>query len=209
MRVLVLEGRPGVADGAVEELGRAGHEVARCHEPDAPSFPCNAMLDGHGCPLDDGRVEVALVVRDGAGASAEAAEDGVRCALRRQVPLVVAGEPGGSALADWATVVTDAADALPDAVRQAAAAPLRRQSDAARRSLRSVLEHHGVDGSAADAEVVRSTTDLKVVLRPGVELDKGLADMASVRAVGAVRDVDPYARTINVSIEQPTVASTT
>ncbi len=205
MRVLVLEGRPGAADTAVEELGRAGHEVTRCHEPDAPPFPCNAMVEGHACPLDAGPVEVALVVRDGAATGPAAAEDGVRCALRRQVPLVLAGDAAGSALADWAAVVVDG-DGVPDAVTQAASAPLRRHGEAARRSLRSVLEHHGVDGSDADAEVHRLGTDLKVVLRPGRELDKSLSDMASVRAVGAVRDIDPYARTINVSIEQPSVA---
>lgn len=206
MRVLVLEGRPGAADGAVEELGRAGHDVARCHEPGQDPFPCNAMIDGKGCPMDDGQVQVAVVVRDGAGAGPEAAEDGVRCALRRQIPLVVAGDPG-SALDDWAAAVADDEADLAPAIAEAAAAPLRRHGDAARRSLRSVLEHHGLDASGADAEVHRIGSDLKVVLRPGVDLDKGLADMTSVRVVGAVRDVDPYARTINVSLDLPTAAT--
>jgi hypothetical protein len=40
-----------------------------------------------------------------------------------------------------------------------------------------------------------------VTLRPGAALDKTVAEMASVRAVGAVRGVDPWASKIDVTIE--------
>jgi hypothetical protein len=64
-----------------------------------------------------------------------------------------------------------------------------------------VLEHHGVDASLAEAHVRRVGPDLHITLRTKMQIDKTIAEMASVRAVGAVRDVDPYPPVIDVSIE--------
>lgn len=205
MRVLLLEGGPGTSEGSTAtRLEAAGHEVSRCHDPGAAPFPCNGMGDHGGCPLEHETVDVALVVRDRAAAEPLVAEDGARCALRRSIPLVVAGEVQHTPYADWAAVVQPGTDAVVDAVNRAAVAPLERHNAAARRSLRAVLEHHGIDGGGADAEVVRQGGDLRVTLRPETELDVRVAEMASVRAVGAVRDIDPYPSVIDVVIEPQT-----
>ncbi len=202
MRVLLLEGGPGTSEGsAASRLEAAGHEVSRCHDPGAAPFPCNGMGDHGSCPLENDTVDVALVVRERATAEPTAAEDGARCALRRSIPLVVAGEVQDTPYADWAAVVEPGTDAVVDAVTRAATAPLERHTAAARRSLRAVLEHHDLDGADADAEVLRRGGDLRVILRPPTRLEPRVAEMASVRAVGAVRDIDPYPSIIDVVIE--------
>jgi len=90
--VLVIESRPGAAATAARALQAAGHTTTRCHPDGAEAaFPCRAMLDPAGCPLDD-RPDVALLVRDG-NAEPGAHEQGASCALRDGIPLVEAGPP--------------------------------------------------------------------------------------------------------------------
>ena len=191
MRILLLETSPGVATEVGAELEAAGHSVAHCHEVGDDSFACNGLLDDHECPLEGG-VDVAVALTDGATA------DGVRCTLRRHVPLVI-GE-ADVPFAEFATA--RAAGNVADAVERAVAAPLERHGAAALRSERSVLEMHGYDSSAATATVTRrGTTDLMVLLDPGLTVTKQVADILSVRVVGAVRDIDPYARIIDVSVQ--------
>ena len=60
LRVLVLESERGAATTAIEQLTTAGHDVVRCHEPNAPAFPCRAISGDERCPLHDGIVDVAL-----------------------------------------------------------------------------------------------------------------------------------------------------
>ena len=55
----------GTDDWAIEQsaaaLEEAGFGVLRCHEPGAPAFPCNALIEGRTCPLDVGFDVVATV----------------------------------------------------------------------------------------------------------------------------------------------------
>ncbi len=91
MDVLVLETEPGSADWTTDELTDRGHRVSRCHEPGRPAFPCRA-LEGQGpCPLSDPGIDVAVTVRAHPGTRPSPREDGVACALRARVPVVVAG----------------------------------------------------------------------------------------------------------------------
>ncbi len=210
MRVLLLESEPGVAVETETELLDAGHVVARCHEAGSAPFPCYGLTDreengGHRCPLDEDNVDVAVVVHrtgEPAGRSATG-EDGARCALRRSVPVIVAGPIEASTIADFATMVTTEGSPVAPLIDLAVAAPLARHSKVARRSLRSVLEIHGLPTDGADAEVVHTGGALRVVLRPGVPIDEKVVEVASVRAAGAVRDVDPYASGVNVVVDQP------
>lgn len=201
MRVLLLEGDPGAAADAAAELAEAGHEVSRCHEAGTPAFPCRGLVEPGTCPLEREHIDVAVVVRGQPGNGPAPGEDGVRCALRRFVPLVVAGDVSRSPYTDWATVVHEGTDELDLAVTEAASAPLRRHADAATRSLREVLSRHGLDGSMAEAHVRRVGDDLRVMLRPNVPIEPAVAEMASVRAVGAVRALDAHPRVIDVTIE--------
>lgn len=205
MRVLLLEGDPGAANGAESQLTAAGHEVSRCHDPGTAGFPCRGLTEVGTevgtCPLESEHIDVAVVVRSRPGEGPSAGEDGVRCALRRFVPLVVAGEVSRSPYVGWAAVVHEGTDDLALAVTEAANTPLRRHAEAATRSLRDVLDRHGLDSSMAEAHVRRVGEDLRIMLRPNVPIEPAVAEMASVRAVGAVRAMDAHPRVIDVTIE--------
>ncbi len=90
MDVLVVESDPGAAAVAIAQLQAAGHRVERCHEPGARAFPCAALNPGR-CPLEDGEIDVVLTVRARSHPRPSQLEDGVTCALRQHVPVVVAG----------------------------------------------------------------------------------------------------------------------
>ena len=95
MRVLVLESRSGAADDPVVQLQARGHSVVRCHDGRGRRvFPCSALVEGHQCPLENHRprVDVALTVRHQASSLPAPLEDGIACALRAHVPVVVAGD---------------------------------------------------------------------------------------------------------------------
>jgi hypothetical protein len=90
--VMLLESDPGAADDAAEKLKDAGHRVHRCHEFGLSPFPCNGILDPKRCPLM-GPVDVALLVRQHPRPRPTPNEDGVSCAIRARIPIVVDG-PG-------------------------------------------------------------------------------------------------------------------
>jgi hypothetical protein len=200
MRVLVLEGEPGASCEAALVLAEAGHSVARCHGRDEPSFPCRAVL-GEGCPLEDGDVDAALVVRgepSSAGPDRAAGEDGARCALRRHIPVVVAGEVRRSPLRSFATAVVEPGGDVVGAVAAAATAPIRRHADVARAAFAGVLEAHGLDPRLAEATVHRANGGLDVRLVATGSVPRAVMEMASVRVAGALRALDHHPRTIDV-----------
>ncbi|MCX7621593.1 MAG: hypothetical protein N2037_12215 [Acidimicrobiales bacterium] len=196
MRVLLLETEPGVAVSEAAQLAAAGHEVAQCRDEAGDSFACKGLMEGHQCPLEERVVDVAVVAGDVQPGSV--AYDGVRCALRRHVPLVITSGTD-TPYADFAAAIAAPGD-LAAAVETAAAAPLSRHGAAASRSMRSVLEAHGYDPEGADVEVIRRGADLRVTVDTREPVPRAVADILSVRIVGAVRDVDPYARIIDVSV---------
>lgn len=95
----------GTDQWAIEQAGgqlrAAGRRVLRCHEPGEASFPCNALLPGRVCPLDDG-IDVVLDIRARPVNPPSLSEFGAVCALHARVPLVVAGVPGDSGFGPWA-----------------------------------------------------------------------------------------------------------
>jgi hypothetical protein len=90
MRVLVVEGAPGLGTDAEAALRAAGHELVGC-DPVDPSAPCRGLETVGECPLDTGYVDVAVVARD--GGELTNAERGALCASRRRVPVVISGNP--------------------------------------------------------------------------------------------------------------------
>lgn len=106
MRILCVENEPGAAQRAVEGLRAGGHEVVRCFEHGQATC---VGLDGPGaCPLDqpDG-VDVVLAVRAAGHPAPAAGEVGVTCALRRRVPLAVAGSVRPNPFARWTGAVAE------------------------------------------------------------------------------------------------------
>ena len=199
MRVLVLEGEPGSACDAALRLAAAGHTVARCHSSDEPAFPCRGLTAA--CPLDDGEMDAAVVVRGRPSSGdrpVDVGEDGARCALRCRIPLVLAGETGRSPLRAFAAAESSDPSDLVEAVESAARAPLRRHEDVARAAFAAVLEAHGLDPRHAEVEVTRQGGQLHVRLCPSGPVPTAVSEIASVRVAAAMRAVDRYPRIIDV-----------
>ena len=201
MKVLVLEEQAGASCEAALHLADAGHEIVRCHGADEAAFPCHGMTEDH-CPLDDGDVMVALMVQapDGAVIAGDAAEDGARCALRRHIPLVVAGRPDYSPLETWASAVVADGASVTSVVEEVGQQPSPRHGDVAEGAFAGVLEAHGLDPAIAAAAVVRQGADLHVELHPNAPVDRQILEIASVRVAGALRRFDPFPRVIDVVI---------
>jgi len=90
MRVLLVEGAPGIGAAAEQQLRDAGHVVVGC-EPAEPSSPCRGLEAIGECPLDDHDIDVAAVSR--ASSDLTPSERGALCAARHRIPVVVSGNP--------------------------------------------------------------------------------------------------------------------
>lgn len=99
--VLVVGTDQWAVEQAVGQLTAADRDVSRCHEPGEAAFPCNALIEGRRCPLDDG-VDVVLDVRARPVSPPSIDEFGVVCALHAGVPLVVAGVTWEGGFGPWA-----------------------------------------------------------------------------------------------------------
>ena len=197
MRVLVIGETDDVTvDGAASQLGDAGHEVVRCD--DDAGHLCRGMPGAEGCPVEGG-IDIAVTLGSPVAGSLEA--DGVRCAVRHFVPLVTVGATHGLGDAVDGAVPTLRAElsaSLGDAVAAAADAPLPRHSELASAELRSVLSRHDVTAPAAEAVVRRSGGELRVELRPRVEVDDRVAQAAAVRVAAVLRTYDHASGAIGV-----------
>ena len=197
LNVLVLEDAPGAARQAREELLAGGHHVYACHEPGAPAFPCNAIADGRRCPLDSEVIDVALVVRAHNASVPAPREDGAACAIRRKVPLVVAGETTLHPYGDYAADVVDGTLGLVAACERTAAAPMPLHTAAAARALRETFDRRGITGSP-QVVVHRREGALLVHVTDAPGLDAPTRGMATVRMMAALRELDRDARGIDV-----------
>ena len=199
MHILLVEGEAGEAREAEKLLNQAGHETYRCVDEDADHFPCSGMIAGE-CPLDRTDIDAAVLVRTDVADMPSAREDGARCALRHHIPLVLAGDVTASTYRPWATETTEDLGGLTDALERATAQLLDRHTRAATQSFHAVLAGHDLRPEIGTAEIHRSGGSLQVTLRVTEELPEGVAEVSAVRATGAVRDVDPYASTIDVEV---------
>lgn len=202
--MLLIESTPGAGDGAASALSAAGHEVVSCYESTS-AFPCKGVKLG-GCPLDQGVIDVALLVRSQAEATPTPHESGVRCALRRSVPLALAGPGDFGLYQDHAAISESIADDVVGLVETAYQLGLAPIADAARIALRRLLEGRGLETTDVDVHVQRRGSNLTVTLRPGISLDASLVETASVRALAAIRDLDPQTAIIDVAVESPAAA---
>ena len=199
MEVLVLESEPGVAAIAIGQLEAAGHRVKRCHEPGSRAFPC-AGLDPGECPLEDDPIDVVLTVRARSSARPSPLEDGVTCALRRRVPVVVAGRTAVNPFAQYPVTVAGIDDVV-ETCERAATGPQVEHEAIATRLLVETLENAGLPTESAGASVRRSGQGLQITLRAPDETPKRVRDVASVRVAGAVRAFDQHAPRIEVTWE--------
>lgn len=194
MKILVLESDAGTADAAVEQLRAAGHQVARCHEPGSAAFPCAALSDPHACPAEQG-ADVTVVVRSPEASIPTTLEDGVSCAIRRRIPVVVTGGAPEGPYAPFATLVEGDVVA---GVEEVARSNQSGHAEAARAGMSEVLQRAGIDPADVAIHVTRRGKDLLVSLGLPQGLDAFHRQAAAVRAAGAVRAYDPYAERIDV-----------
>jgi hypothetical protein len=199
MRVLVIETDRHAADDAIAALGAAGHEVVRCHDPHQAAFPCNALRDDRACPLDGGGgVDVVLTVRAHPHPRPSAFEDGVTCALRRHIPLVVAGRSALNPFQHWTADVADDDDVV-TACDRAAAAPIAALSEPATAEVRRLLDVHGVEGGDTAQAVVHRRRERLVASLDLPPVPASVAEMAAVRVAGVLRAADPTAEIVDVT----------
>jgi hypothetical protein len=95
---------------AAAQLRAAGRVVHRCCDTVEAPFPCNALLPGKGCPLDQHDVDVVVNIRSRSGEQPTIAEMGAICGLRDGLPLVVAGMTEVTGFGPWAHRVPMAGD---------------------------------------------------------------------------------------------------
>jgi hypothetical protein len=202
MRVLVVEGTSGAGTSARSALIDAGHDVTSCHNGGA-TFPCHGLGGGPGCPLDDGSgVDVVMLVRDTPSPEPSAREDGVRCALRRHIPLALAGALDDNPYVEFAAASSTSLDDVVTIAEKAATSPMAAHMGVARTALRTVMETEGLDASSADVSVVRHGPALTVTMLPGTPLEPRVVETASVRVLAAVRALDRAASIIDVTVAQ-------
>jgi hypothetical protein len=195
--VLVLESEAGAATIATAQLEQAGHQVLRCHEPGARAFPC-AGLEGAGCPLEREPIDVALTVRGRPAGQPTALEDGVSCALRRRIPVVVAGRTTTNPFSSFP--VTVAGRDVVEACERAAAGSLVQHEGVAQRALDESMRGAGGESrESGRVEVRRRSGGLRATLHFPPGTPERLRAMASVRVVGALRAFDPGAAGIDVA----------
>ncbi|MGQ0824509.1 MAG: hypothetical protein ACT4OX_05685 [Actinomycetota bacterium] len=200
LRVLVSEAEPGDARIAVDELTAAGHEVVRCFEPGAPAFPCVALEDPSSCPLQGRPVDVALDVRKHPYTVPTRREEGVICALRHHVPVVVAGTKAVDQLGEFAAAIVATPYDVVDAVERAADAPLSPHTHLAGAALQEFAKVHGIRAPFV-VKVVRRKGGLVVLIRDHEHLDSALRQMAAVRVIAAVRGFDRESIGIDVAFD--------
>jgi hypothetical protein len=202
MRVMVVESDRHAAEGDVRLLQEAGHEVVRCHEGGMPAFPCNALCELDTCPLEGGLgVDVIVDHRAHPHPRPTAFEDGVACAMRQHVPLVISGTPALNPFAPWTTAIAGADDDIVTTCIAAATASLERLAEPARQEVRRRLAAHAEVAARADVTVRRNRTRLDVIISlppDAPDLDEQLA----VAVTGVVRRHNRFAPQIDVVVER-------
>jgi hypothetical protein len=197
VHVLALETEPGAADAAIEKLTARGHQVSRCHEPGRPFFPCRALEGCEPCPLTEPGVDVAVTVRDHPGTLPSLGEDGVSCALRARVPLVVAGRVARNPYEDWADEVVEDRDAA-GACERVVAAPTRAHTHVAQLALRDTLRRRAGSAAGAEAAVWRDHRRLRVQLDGIDHLDGSVRGLVAAEVAAALRDFDAHTSGIDI-----------
>ncbi|MDW3218163.1 MAG: hypothetical protein R8F63_06075 [Acidimicrobiales bacterium] len=185
MRILLMTQNDDQFLEAAVPLRRRGHEVVGCHDEGAAEsrWPCVAVEST--CPLDEG-VDAAVVL----SRCEHRPEEGVSCAVRHRVPLVVGGPTPVSLLSYADVVLDDIDDTLADVVETAVTQPHALLSTAATDAVAAVAEQAGVDGDV-HAVVFRRRRDLDVVVRGVPETDTAGRARCAQAAFAAVRKAVP------------------
>lgn len=198
MEILVVESEPRAADTAIVQLEALGHQVKRCHQPDAEeqSFPCIGLASGH-CPLEEDAIDVVLTVRGHSHLNPTPLEDGITCALRRRVPVVVAGLTDPNPFERFG--VTVAEGSVTEVCEQVSTDARPDYGAVALKALDWTLNFRGLSIDDAHVAVNRVGRGLHVALHLPAGASKLVCSIAAVRVSGALRAFDSHASFIDVS----------
>lgn len=196
MDVLLTETVTPRAREAADALRAAGHVVHHCHDSADVDAACVA-LHGEHCPLETEPIDVVVTVRPANAPKPTALEDGVLCGVKRKVPVVVAGAMNGDPFRRWETVAWPGTD-VTDVVARVVDSPMSEHTAVATETFRRTLALHGVEADVS-ATVARHLGGLHVVLDADPALLKAYGAKAAVRVAQVLRDVDPWARGIDVA----------
>lgn len=94
MRILLTESTTGAASLVERELRAAGYDVVLCHSEPGAAGDCIAIAGQSSCPLHTGPVDLVVDVKEQDG-PLTGREFGASCAVRNNIPLVVAGPAEG------------------------------------------------------------------------------------------------------------------
>jgi hypothetical protein len=202
MDVLMPETSSTQAGVAAAALREAGHVVHTCCDPSATGFMCKGM-HGNACPLETAAIDVALDVRSFALPIPRLAEEGVRCAARRHIPVVMAGAVAGNPFKPWTSAECSTEDVVAT-VEAAAASPLPDLSTRATEVLRTSLERMDFDPQDERVEVRRRAGRLAVRVIAKRTDDDPARDralrLAALRVHQAIREFDKWGRGADVAI---------
>jgi hypothetical protein len=187
---------------AAEVLRAHGHDVVTCGDGERRALSCS-VLRGQPCPLDSGKVDVAVQVERPEPLGLD--DQGIICSIRRHVPVVVAAGPraaGSSSLRPWAATVCSMDD-LPMAASAAAVASLPLHSTVAAEAANQVAARLGgrMCWGADARRAGRGRIRLELISEEPVSATMRLN--ACVRAIGAVRAVDQVAPALDVVVAAP------
>lgn len=178
MRLLLVESQPGIARSINEQLQRAGHDVVTCSDEHGDE-PCRSVAEGSACPLH-AHVDLTVVAK-AADSVDTLLEMGAVCAERYRIPVV---------RLDPATCV----DPVEFVQRSAAVGKARTEAEYAA-AVRDAL----VDLDAS-VEATRDPDRVSVVVGLHDPSDATERSRAADRARAAVREFDPFVRSIDVSV---------
>jgi hypothetical protein len=201
MRVLVNESEGGAADRAVELLESQGHQVLRCHEQGDAPFPCAGLRPDHVCPLRDPGIDVAVTVRSYPRSRPALLEDGIACALRARVPVVVAGQTSLNPYEGFGVEVVEGPHVV-GAVERLAIAPSPAHSQVATEALLNALRREPGDALAV---AYRRRSGLRVELEAVPDIERSAVKAAVPKVIAALREYDGDAPRIDVNIVDLTV----
>lgn len=203
MEILMSHVRDAEARTVAGELRSHGHTVVTCDDESSVYAFCCAALRGDPCPIEFGHVDAVVHVTEDVATEPAITDEGVLCALRQHIPLVVVTEGGSvvtpphTAFASWAAAVCGLAR-LEETLADVAGRPLELHSVAACEAANDVLAVHGIDASY-DAEVRREGGHLHIDLVAAGEVPEAVAEAAAIRAHDAVRLVDDKNPAVDVS----------
>jgi hypothetical protein len=201
VRVLVVESDRGSATSAINDLKAAGHHVVRCHEQDLPAFPCNALCDHGECPLEAPEgVDVVVDYRARPHPRPTPFEDGVSCALRRHVPLVVAGTSALNPFDRW-TRATAVDDDVVNVVEEVGGGQNIDLAAPARAEVRKLLERDPDVAARANVEVHRRRGVISAVIEVPPEAEE-IESRLAVAVAGVLRATDRFSSQINVAVRR-------